>query len=83
MKKIELDAREMEHPVPLEKATSILKELDDEKYLYMVHRKNPIPLIEIAKGRGFQVLNREIREREWHIIIVKNPNTNLDELLDV
>lgn len=83
MKKILLDAREMEHPKPLELAIDILKKLDQESYLYMIHRKNPIPLIELAKGQNFIVLNREVREKEWHILISKNTEIELSEYLDV
>jgi len=46
MKKILLDAREMAHLKPLELGINILKKLDDESYLYMLHRKHPVPLID-------------------------------------
>lgn len=83
MKKIPLDAREMEHPQPLEKATTILKEMDRESFLYMLHRKNPIPLIELAKGLGYQVFNHEDNTGQWHILIAKDTSVNLSEFLDV
>jgi len=83
MKAIHLDAREMEHPQPMEMGVTILKKLDNEHFLYMVHRKNPIPLLELAKGQGFSVLSREVSEGLWHILISKNANIDLNGYLDV
>lgn len=83
MKPIHLDAREMEHPRPLEMAVSILKELDNDHFLYMVHRKNPIPLLELAKGQGFAVLSKEVNEGLWHILVAKDSDADLNGLLDV
>jgi len=81
--KIALDAREMEHPKPLEQAIHALRELDDTNYFYMVHRKNPIPLIDLASEQHFQTLSKEDPNGVWHILICTNPDINLNELLDV
>lgn len=81
MKKITLDARELEHPKPLAMAINILKSLDDTNYLYMIHRKNPIPLIDLAQEHHFQVLSHEDNEGIWHILITKDHTVNLKELL--
>jgi len=59
LRKIELDTRELAHPEPLEMAIKILQTLDDETYLYILHRKNPLPLIDLAKKKQFQVLNQK------------------------
>jgi hypothetical protein len=83
MKKITLDAREMEHPKPLELAIGILKDLDDESYLYMLHRKEPIPLIDLAKEQHFQMLSHQDTKKEWHILIAKNNSFDLKEYLSV
>lgn len=83
LKKIALDARELEHPKPLELAMKALRELDEENYFYMIHRKNPIPLIDLANEQNFQILNREDTEGDWHILICKNPTIDLTELLSV
>lgn len=81
--KIFLDAREMEHPVPLERAIAALRKLGEGNYFYMIHRKNPIPLIELAKGQGLTVLNREDAEGIWHILIAKDPALNLEAYCNV
>ncbi|BAF73223.1 DUF2249 domain-containing protein [Sulfurovum sp. NBC37-1] len=81
--KIDLDARALEHPKPLEQAIRALRELNDENYLYMLHRKNPIPFIDLASEQGFQTLSREDETGNWHILIAKNPSVTLEELLRV
>ncbi len=72
----------MEYPIPLQLALSHLKDMKEDEYLYMIHRKNPIPLIEIAKDKKFSYLTQSYNDI-WHILICKNPNYNLKELLDV
>ena len=81
IKKIALDARDLEHPKPLELAMKALRELDEESYFYMIHRKNPIPLIDMASEQHFHILNREDEQGDWHILISKTPDINLSELL--
>ncbi len=78
-----LDAREMSHPEPLERAVAILRELDMESCLYMLSRKNPIPLLKIAKENRLQALSKEVRIGEWHILISPNQEINLMEELRV
>jgi len=76
MTKIDLDAREFEHPKPLELSMKILHNLDDSSYLYMIHRKNPIPLLDFAKELHLQVIVKEDNEQIWHILI--SPNQEID-----
>jgi len=83
LRKIGLDTRELAHPEPLEMAIKILQNLDDETYLYMLHRKNPLPLIDLAKEKQFQVLNQKDDSNEWHVLISKNKNVDLNDFLDV
>lgn len=83
LQKIFLDARELEHPEPLEKAIKILQSLDEERYFYMLHRKNPIPLLDLAKEHQFHFLSHKDTQEQWHILICKNSDIDLSELLDV
>ena len=83
LRKIGLDTRELAHPEPLEMAIKILQNLDDETYLYMLHRKNPLPLIDLAKEHQFQVLNKEDTSKQWHVLISKNKDIDLNDFLDV
>ena len=81
LKKIALDARELVHPKPLELAMKALRELDDENYFYMVHRKNPIPLLDLASEQNFQIFNKEDENGDWHILICKTHNIDLSALI--
>ena len=83
MKEILLDAREMEHPIPLQIALNHLQNMSMEDYLYMIHRKKPIPLIEVAKEKEFAHFSHRDKSDTWHIFICKNIEVNLEEFLDV
>jgi uncharacterized protein (DUF2249 family) len=79
--KIALDARELEHPKPLELAMKALRELDEKNYFYMIHRKNPIPLLDLASEQNFQVVNKEDSSGNWHILIAKTHDIDLNDLV--
>ncbi len=81
LKKIALDARELVHPKPLELAMKALRELDDKNYFYMVHRKNPIPLLDLASEQNFQIFNKEDENGDWHILICKTYDIDLSMLI--
>ncbi len=81
--RIYLDAREMEHPLPLEHAIAALRELGEGNYFYMLHRKNPIPLIELAKGQHLNVYTVEDADHLWHILICMDGRLDLKALCDV
>ena len=82
MRKIGLDTRELAHPEPLEISMNILKALDEKTYFYMLHRKNPLPLIDLAKEHHFQVLTSQDKKKDWHILISKNKTIDLNDYLD-
>ena len=52
------------------------------EFLYMVHRKNPIPLIEIAKEKKYSYLVKNHNDT-WHILISKESGIDLEDLVDV
>jgi len=83
LEKIVLDARDLEHPIPLERAMYALRELTESNYFYMIHRKNPIPLIDLATEQGLNVLSKEDTQGIWHILISKNGKVNLNRLCNV
>jgi hypothetical protein len=78
-----LDAREMSHPEPLEKAIAILRQLDNDSCLYMLSRKNPTPLLKIAEENRLQTITQEVVPNEWHILITPNDNIDLKAELRV
>jgi hypothetical protein len=77
-----LDARELEHPVPLELAIEALKKLDRGSYFYMLHRKEPIPLLALASEHNLNYISKNIG-KEWHVLISPNNNANLEEFLEL
>jgi len=83
MRRIGLDTRKLEHPEPLEMALKVLQTLKEDTYLYMLHRKKPIPLIDLAKENHFSFYLHKDKNEDWHIIISKNSNEDLSQYLDV
>lgn|GEM_PF-349888 len=81
MRRFLLDAREMLHPEPLEKAIAILRGLDGNSYLYMLHRMNPVPLVALANDYSLNWISKEVDE-VWHILISPNQNINLEQFID-
>ena len=81
--KIFLDARELAHPEPFTISVGHLKDMGLENYFYMINDLNPLPLIDAAENNGFITLSYEDKQGTWYILISKNPNHNLQELLDV
>jgi hypothetical protein len=71
----------MHHPKPLERAISILRSLDKESYLYMIHRMQPVPLIALANDYNLNVISVE-DGGVWHILISPNREIDLNRLLD-
>lgn len=76
-----LDARELEHPEPLERAIDILKSLDENSYFYMFHRKEPIPLIALASEHNLNYISKCDESSNWHIIISPNSKQSLEKLI--
>ncbi len=83
MKKIFLDARELEHPIPLEKSINILKKLDENSYFYMLHRKEPIPLLALATEHSLNFISFKEKDKKWHILISPNKSIDLNKFLDL
>ena len=83
MNKIFIDTREMEYPLPLQIALNYLQNMLDSDYIYMLNIRKPIPLLEIAKERGFNYFTHKDASDIWHIIISRDREIALEELLDV
>ena len=81
MKRYILDARDMQHPEPLERAISILRVLDENSYLYMIHRMQPVPLIALANEHNLNHLSITDSGGIWHILITPNSSIDLNTLI--
>lgn len=77
---ISIDAREMEHPIPLELTIEAFKKLKGSEIIHLIHRREPLPLFEILTKNGGFYLSRETIEGVWHIHITRDPNLNLEAL---
>jgi len=73
----------MEHPEPLERAIAILRNLDTDAYLYMLHRREPIPLLALANEHNLNALSHCDENEKWHILITPNSDVDLEKLLDL
>ncbi len=83
LEKMYIDTRELEHPEPLDMAMKLLQKLKEQNYLYMLHRKKPVPLLDLAKEHGFKVFCEEDEKNQWHILISKDRTIQLDDLVHV
>lgn len=83
MKKLFFDARNFEHPIPLERAIATLRELDETNYFYMLHRKNPIPLVAMAQKQNLALHTYQESEDLWHILIATDKTIDLEQLIEL
>ena len=83
MRKLGIDTRELAHPEPLEMAIKILQQLNEDTYLYMLHTKNPIPLLDLAQEQDYRTLSQENSVGDWEIVITRNKDVVLKDLLSV
>jgi len=75
---IELDVRDLEHPVPLGLAVDAFKKLSVDEVIHMIHRKEPRPLFEIlSKNGGFYHSVQDVQGL-WHIYISRNRGIDLE-----
>lgn len=72
-----LDTRELDHPIPLERAIEAFKQLTEGEVIHMIHRREPIPLFEIILKNGGHYLSYE-EDQIWHIYITRDSNLDLE-----
>ena len=78
-KEIVLDCRELEAPEPLNLAIATLPKLDDTSYIKMVHRIEPMMLLNILKenkyGHNIKHINNEV------LIYIYKQNDTIEEYI--
>lgn len=77
---IDIDAREMEHPLPLEMTVQAFKNLKDSEVIHLIHKREPLPLFEIISKNGGFYYSSQSDDKTWHILITRDPHINLKEL---
>ena len=79
---IELDARNLEHPEPLERSVAIFAELEAEKIFHLIIHRYPRPLLMIAQKRGIRYEECQKSEREWHLLFTRDPTVDLKRTIE-
>ncbi|MCF6201366.1 MAG: DUF2249 domain-containing protein [Hydrogenimonas sp.] len=81
MEILELDARELSYPEPLERSVQILHRLDGFNCFHLTIHRYPRPLLMIAEKLGidFEVCGSD--EGGWHILFSKGGGEDLRELM--
>ncbi|MFP4333421.1 MAG: hypothetical protein ACLFQJ_08970 [Campylobacterales bacterium] len=68
MKEIVLDVSELEAPLPLLRAKEVVKQLDKNSYIHMIHRMSPHLLLPFLSKNGYEY--KEIKKDSlYHIYI--------------
>ncbi len=73
-----IDAREMEHPIPLEMTIDAFKKLKEAEIIHLIHRREPLPLFDIITNNGGRYLSYQSDDEAWHIFITRNPDLDLE-----
>ena len=64
-----IDVSELEPPEPFEAVLKLIDKIGAGEYIRMIHRKQPLPLIELLESRGFECAIKQGTKSEWDIII--------------
>ena len=67
-----LDAREMAPPEPFDKATALLRGLQQGQYLRMLHRRVPYPLFDFCRALSLDYSVMESAAGDFVIIVYHN-----------
>lgn len=95
VKELFIDVSEYEPPQPFEEVIQLLKQMKSGEYIRMLHRKKPVPLLQLLQENGFNfiVLNDKTTGKEksvshqsrvrddslWEIIIWRKDDSLVDD----
>ncbi len=79
-KEILLNAMELEHPEPLERAAQMMRMLKDGEYLHLLIRRKPTPLLQICDSQNFRYRIIKIHESRYHILITEDSGVKLEDI---
>ncbi|HUM65581.1 MAG TPA: DUF2249 domain-containing protein [Chitinophagaceae bacterium] len=69
---VEVDVRHLEMPMPMMTILENLEGLPEEKALYVHHKRIPVFLVTVLKGREFDYRIRQVRDGEVYLLIFKH-----------
>lgn len=71
---VEIDVRELQMPMPMMTILAALEELDENKALFVFHKKIPVFLLPELADRKFEYAIQEIDDHNVNMIIYKHDN---------
>lgn len=66
---IELDARDLEPPEPMQQALAALAVLKPGEQLRMLHHREPFPLYAMLRERGFTYRTTQLDDDSYEVLI--------------
>jgi hypothetical protein len=78
-KELLIDVSEDEAPKPFEEVTKLLTTMADGEYVRVLHRKKPIPLIQLLQENGFECKIIPGQSTTWEIIIWKKLDLTVND----
>ncbi len=64
-----IDVSDYEAPQPFEEVVQLLKEMSQGEYIHMLHRKQPLPLIQFLQENGFESRLKQELNGFWAVFI--------------
>lgn len=74
-----IDVSELEPPEPFEAVLQLIGEIQDGEYVRMLHRKQPLPLIQLLKEQGFECIIQSGQQTRWEIVIWNKQDKPVNE----
>ena len=69
VREIVIDVSDLEAPQPFEEILKQLKVLGSGEYIHMLHRKQPLPLLQMLEENGYAAVMRNGDSKPWEIFI--------------
>ncbi len=72
-----INVSEYDAPEPFEKVLQLVSEMKDGEYIRVLHRKKPLPLVQMLQENGFDYCILPGQQTQWEIIIwnIKDSST--------
>ncbi|MCU7836036.1 MAG: DUF2249 domain-containing protein [gamma proteobacterium symbiont of Taylorina sp.] len=78
-KELLIDVSEYEAPRPFEEVVKLVSQLKSGEYIRMLHRKEPLPLIQMLQENGYECRMFPGQQVEWEIIIWNSQDISVQE----
>jgi len=68
-KELLIDVSDYEAPEPFEAVLKLTSQIKNGEYIRMLHRKQPLPLLQMLQENGYEYRMFPGQQTEWEIII--------------